>query len=93
MARLITVSALNTHPDGVLVGISTAEKVGFHGATPVAQRAGAAQTAVATDALAVGAAYSQAEVTAVATRATALTVAVNEIRATLVEKGLYKGAA
>jgi hypothetical protein len=34
---------------GKQFGTSTSQKIGFHGATPVAQRAGAAQ-AVATDA-------------------------------------------
>lgn len=38
--------------DGTVIGQSAADKVGFFGATPVAQRAGAAQ-AVSTDAASV----------------------------------------
>ncbi|MCW5556613.1 MAG: hypothetical protein KIT22_02025 [Verrucomicrobiae bacterium] len=58
---------------GYTVGRTITTKIGFHGAMPTAQRAGAAQ-AVATD--------------------PASTMALcNELRATLVEKGLIKGAA
>ena len=78
---------------GITVGRHPAKKLAFHGSAPAVQRPGAAQAAVATDALTAGATYSQAESTALATRCAALTVLVNELRASLVEKGLIKGAA
>lgn len=66
----------------------------FHGATPVAQRAGAAQAAVSSTVIAAASAsYTKAEVDAIITRANALTTLVNELRAALVEKGIIKGAA
>lgn len=77
--------------DGVQIATAADEKIGFHNAAPVVQRASADQVAVSTNALAVAGAYSQAEVTAIAARATALTVLANEIRAALVQKGLIKG--
>jgi hypothetical protein len=79
---------------GYNVGTSATQTVGFHGATPVAQRAGAAQAAVSSTAVPnVGGTYSQAEVNAIVARTTANTVLLNEIRAALVEKGIIKGAA
>lgn len=87
----LTIAPLPQQADGVSVTTTAAQKLGFHDATPVVQRANASQVAVSTNALAVAASYSQAEVTAIATRATALTTLVNELRAALVEKGLIKG--
>ena len=87
----LTIAPLPQQTDGVSVTTSATQKLGFHDATPVVKRAGAAQAAVSTNALTVGATYSEAEVTALATRASALTVLVNELRAALVEKGLIKG--
>lgn len=74
--------------DGYQLGANAAAKVGFHGATPVAQRAGSAQAAVATTTPTNSSPYgfSQAQ-------ATALIALVNELRAALVEKGIIKGAA
>lgn len=69
------------------------QKIGFHGATPVVQRAGSAQAAVSTAALTVSGSYTQAESQALATRCAALTVLVNELQAAMVEKGLIKGSA
>jgi len=77
--------------EGALFATTATQKVAFHGAAPVVQRAGASQAAVSTNALAVAGTYSQAEVTAIATRAAALTTLVNELRAALVEKGLIRG--
>ena len=88
----LTVAPLPSQDDGVSVTTTAAEKLGFHNATPVVQRASAAQAVVSTNALSVNATYSQAEVTAIATRASALTTLVNELRAAMVEKGLIKGA-
>ena len=88
------ISLSNTpQTDGQIIGESTAATVGFHGTAATAQRAGAAQAAVTTAALASSATYVQAEITALATRCSALTVLVNELRAAQVEKGLIKGAA
>ncbi len=67
---------------GVQVCPVATDKLGFHGAAPVAQRTGAAQAAVNN----VGATYSQAEVNAIV-------ALVNELRAALVQKGLIKGSA
>lgn len=77
---------------GVVVTTTPTELLAFHGATPVAMRAGAAQVAVSTNAMpTVGTNYSQTDIQAIADRASALTVLANELRATLVEKGLMKG--
>lgn len=74
------------NPDGIQVGQSVTAKVGIHGATPTAQRAGAAQAAVvataATNSTPFG--YSEAQ-------ANAIVALVNEMRAALVEKGIMKG--
>jgi hypothetical protein len=84
---------INSTAAGYQVGATAAEKIALHGATPVAQRAGASQAAVTATALTVGATYTQAEVEAVITRLAAATTLVNELRAALVEKGIIKGAA
>jgi hypothetical protein len=47
MASIKTISALQTHADGLAVGV-TGEKISFLGATPIVQVASASQ-AVATD--------------------------------------------
>lgn len=47
MSAIKTISAVQTHVDGVAVGV-TGEKLGFLGATPIVQPVGAAQ-AIATD--------------------------------------------
>jgi hypothetical protein len=74
---------INSTAAGHQIGANASEKISFHGAAPVAQRAGAAQ-AVAV--VAAGAAPDKAEFDAVVALA-------NELRAALVEKGLIKGAA
>lgn len=80
-------NGLRRNKGGYTIGRTTAIKVGFHGATPSAQRAGAAQAAVATTGASTSA-YGFTEA-----QANALVALVNEMRATLVEKGLMKGAA
>ena len=94
---------------GTKLGTATAQKFAFHNATPVAQRAGAAQTTVAGT---VGAAvvstaptlsaygYTLTQATDLLARVNSLivdnaaqTVLLNEVRAALVEKGIIKGAA
>ncbi|MHB8520723.1 MAG: hypothetical protein ACYDH9_08185 [Limisphaerales bacterium] len=89
---------------GINIGFAgAAEPVGFHGATPAAQRAGAVQTALTdstggvasvTETLVAVGVTNTGDVSA-AINANFATVAVllNELRAALVEKGLIKGAA
>lgn len=95
MADKVTYDNPPTHPDGQLFGSTAAKKVGFHGATPVVQRAGAAQAAVSAVAIAAaaGANPTKAEYDTAVTRINALTALINELQAALVEKGLIKGAA
>lgn len=88
MASIKTISSGPTHPDGVLVAIDAVEKLGFHGATPVSQRAGAAQVAVVTTAPTNSTPYGYTQA-----QATAIITLLNEIRAALVEKGIMKGSA
>ena len=88
MAIQKIISASATQPDGVLVGIATTEKLGFHGSTPVVQRAGAAQAAVVTTAATSSTPFGYSEA-----QANAIVALLNEIRAALVEKGIIKGAA
>jgi hypothetical protein len=74
---------------GTMIATTTGQKFSFHGATPVIQRAGAAQAAVA------GTASTQTTPWGFSTQAQAdaIVTLVNELRAALVEKGLIKGAA
>ena len=73
---------------GVKVGTAITQKLGFYNATPIVQPAAAAQAAVATtgatDASPFG--YTEAQ-------ANAIVALVNEMRSTLVNLGLMKGAA
>jgi uncharacterized protein YkwD len=73
---------------GYKIGTAADQKVGFHGATPAVQRAGAAQAAVATTAPTNASPYGFTQA-----QAAALIALVNEMRAVLVEKGLMKGDA
>lgn len=74
---------------GSKIGTATNQKIAFHNATPVIQRAGAAQAAVATT----GATNTTPYGYTTAAQANAIVTLVNEIRAALVEKGIIKGAA
>jgi UDP-N-acetyl-D-mannosaminuronic acid transferase (WecB/TagA/CpsF family) len=74
--------------DGYSVGQSATDKVGFYGATPVAQRAGAAQAAVTTTAATSTTPFGYSEA-----QANAIVALVNEMRAALVALGIIKGAA
>lgn len=73
---------------GVKVGTAITQKLGFYNATPIVQPAAAAQAAVvttgATDSTPFG--YTEAQ-------ANAIVALVNEMRSTLVNLGLMKGAA
>lgn len=74
---------------GTKIGTATTQKLSFHNSTPVVQRAGAAQAAVATT----GSTSTTPFGYTTAAQADAIVTLVNEIRATLVEKGLMKGSA
>lgn len=73
---------------GTKVGTGTTQKLAFHNSTPVVQRSGASQAAVATTAATNIAPYGYTT----AAQADAIITLLNEIRATLVEKGLMAGA-
>jgi uncharacterized protein YkwD len=75
--------------DGTHIGQATTEKIALHGATPVVQRSGSAQAAVATT----GSTNSSPYGYTTAAQADGIVTLVNEIRAALVEKGIIKGAA
>lgn len=75
--------------NGFRFGSAVGEKIAFHGATPVIQRAGAAQAAVVTTA----ATQTSPWGFATQAQADAIVTLVNELRAASVEKGLIKGAA
>ncbi len=72
---------------GTKIGTVTDQKIGFHGAIPVIQRANANQVAVATTFSVNTAPWGYST----AAQADAIVNLVNEIRTTLVEKGLIKG--
>lgn len=74
---------------GMRIGRSAADKLSFHGATPVAQRAGSAQAAVATTAPTNTTPYGYST----SAQAAAIVTLVNELRAACVEKGIIKGSA
>ena len=68
-------------PNGAMIGSSATEKVGFEGATPVAQRAAAIQ------------ANSVVSVSSNITIAASLTAWIVEVTATLNALGVWKGSA
>lgn len=74
---------------GSKIGTAADQKLGFFNATPIVQRAGAAQAAVVTT----GATNSSPYGFATAAQADAIVTLVNELRAALVAFGLIKGAA
>ena len=75
--------------NGLKIGGAATDKVGFYGATPIVQRSGAAQAAVATT----GATNSSPYGYTTAAQADAIVTLLNEIRAALVAAGIIKGAA
>lgn len=80
---------LKTTSAGDQIGASASKKVGFHGTTPVIQRASAAQAAVVTT----GSTNSSPYGFATAAQGDAIVTLVNELRAALVAKGIIKGSA
>ena len=69
------------NPDGLQIGDAATDKIGFYGATPIAQRAAATQ------------ANSVVSVSSNITVAASLTAWIVEVTATLNALGLWKGAA
>lgn len=74
---------------GTKIGTATTQKIAFHNSTPVIQRTGAAQASVATTA----ATSTNPWGYTTQAQADAIVTLVNELRATMVEKGLIKGSA
>lgn len=74
---------------GTKIGTDTTQKLGFYNATPIAQRAGAAQAAVATT----GATNVAPFGFTTAAQANAIVTLVNELRAWAVAQGFIKGSA
>lgn len=73
---------------GSKLGTAVGQKLGFHNASPTAQRASASQAAVAATAATSSTPFGYSEA-----QANAIVTLLNEIRAALVEKGIIKGAA
>ncbi len=74
---------------GMLLGETSAEKVGFFGATTITQPTSASQAALATTAaVTAGGAYGFAN----ASQANGIITLVNQIRSDLVNLGLIKGS-
>jgi hypothetical protein len=82
-----------TYSWGIPFGARTAPKAGFHGATPISQRAGAAQAAVTHVSQTISDPATRAEVHALNDGLVAVVTLLNEIRAAVVQKGLIKGGA
>ena len=78
-------------PDGASIGLSTSEKISAYGVTPIVQRSGAAQAAVATTRAISSNATSWHFSTS--TQANAIVTLVNEMREALVAFGIIKGSA
>jgi hypothetical protein len=74
---------------GSQIGTATTQKLGFHGSTPVVQRSGAAQVAVATTT----ATQTTPWGFSTQAQANAIVTLVNELQAALVAKGIIKGSA
>ena len=75
--------------DGTVIGQSATDKISFHNATPIVQRSGAAEAAVATTGSTTTTPYGYTT----AAQADAIVTLVNELRAAMVAVGLIKGSA
>ena len=74
---------------GTKIGISVSDKLGFYNTTPIAQRSGSAQAAVA----ATGATQTTPWGYSSESQANAIVTLVNELRAWAVAQGFIKGSA
>jgi hypothetical protein len=79
----------DANPDGTILGQSATDKISLYGATPIVQRAGAAQAAVTTTAATTTTPWGFST----STQANAIVTLVNELQAALVALGAIKGAA
>lgn len=86
MKRMIIIRPEHTHPDGVQICDEFAQKLGFHGATPTVQRAGASQQKLVCNLTA------QSSTQELVAEIQSLTNLANELRDALVEKGIIKGS-
>lgn len=77
----------------ITVGASATAKVGFHGAAPTVQRAGAAQAAVTCASQTISDPPTRAEVQALNDGLVTADTLLNELRAAVMEKGLIRGQA
>jgi hypothetical protein len=77
------------NPDGTVLGQSVTDKISLYNVTPIVQRSGAAQAAVATT----GATNTTPYGFTTAAQADAIVTLVNELRAALVALGAIKGGA
>ena len=91
----VTTGHIKRHAGGyvweVPVGANASAKVGFHGATPTAQRAGVAQAAVTYASQTISDPPTRAQVQALNDGLLAVITLLNELRAAVIEKGLIKG--
>jgi hypothetical protein len=74
--------------NGLKIGTATTQKLGFYNATPIVQRSGAAQAAVATTSATNSSPYGYSQA-----QADGIVTLLNEIRAALVAVGIIKGSA
>lgn len=74
---------------GTKIAENTTDKLGFYGVTPIVQRSGAAQAAVATTGSTNSSPYGYTS----STQADAIVTLVNELRAWAVAQGFIKGSA
>lgn len=98
---VVTITTGTTN--GVKFGASASDKLGFWGATPIAQRSGANQAALTDStggtasttlaAITAGASYAQADMTAVKNAIASLARLLNQMRSDLVATGAIKGSA
>ena len=75
-------------PDGTSLGQSSADLIGFWGATPTAQPSGSSQAAVSTTAVTASSPYGFVT----AAQASGVVVLLNEIRSALVTAGIIAGS-
>ncbi|MCL4193977.1 MAG: hypothetical protein KJZ87_19725, partial [Thermoguttaceae bacterium] len=75
----------------ITVGAGTSANVGLHGATPTAQRAGAAQASVTYASQTIIDPPTRADVQVLNDGLVAAVTLLNELRAAVVEKGIIKG--
>lgn len=81
-------------PDGVTIPVATSEKFSLYGVTPIVQRSGSAQAAVATT---VAVSTTTGAITSwgfsLSTQANGVVTLLNELRAAMVAIGAIKGSA